>query len=225
MIEHGNLYSFICWSRQEFSSSHFEIVYASTSICFDLSIFEIFYPLTIGKRIRIIENGLHMGKYLSQDSFVLTNSVPVIIENLLKEGTDISNISVIIWLGSPYRCMYSKAWDTERTEVRNLYGPTEDTTYSTVYQLRKDEPLLIGKPVSNTQIHILSRQDQLVPLGIAGEICIAGSGLARGYLNRPGLTEEKFVPTLSVVKQGPGCTGQETWAGGSPVETSNTWDG
>jgi non-ribosomal peptide synthetase component F len=86
MIEHSNLYSFICWSKQEFSLSRFEIVYASTSICFDLSIFEIFYPLSIGKPVRIIENGMHMEKYLSQDSSVLTNSVPVVIEHLLKEG-------------------------------------------------------------------------------------------------------------------------------------------
>jgi amino acid adenylation domain-containing protein len=203
MIEHGNLYSFMCWSKQEFASGHFEIVYASTSICFDLSIFEIFYPLSIGKPVRIIENGMHIGKYLSGDRFVLANSVPVVMEHLLKEGTDLANISLINMAGEPIPVHVQQGLDTDRIEVRNLYGPTEDTTYSTVYRLRKDEPLLIGKPVSNTRIYILKGHDQLVPLGIPGEICIAGSGLARGYLNRPELTAEKFVANPFSIAEGP----------------------
>jgi amino acid adenylation domain-containing protein len=193
MIEHGNLYSFICWSRDEFASSHFEIVYASTSICFDLSVFEIFYPLTIGKPVRIVENGLAIEKWLSQDSFVMTNTVPVVMEHLLKEGIDLSNITVINMAGEPVPLYVQQGLDTERIEVRNLYGPTEDTTYSTIYRLQKDEPLLIGKPISNTQVHITSADGQLVPIGVPGEICIAGSGVTRGYLNRPELTAEKFV--------------------------------
>jgi amino acid adenylation domain-containing protein len=193
MIEHSNLYSFICWSKEEFASSRFEIAYACTSICFDLSIFEIFYPLSIGKPVRILENGLHIGEYLSKDRFVLTNSVPVVIEHLLKEGTDLSNISVINMAGEPIPSHVQQGLDTERIEVRNLYGPTEDTTYSTVYRLRKDEPLLIGKPVSNTSIYIVRGAEELLPVGIPGEICISGSGVTRGYLNRPALTSEKFV--------------------------------
>ncbi len=193
MIEHRNVYSFLSWSRQEFSSSHFEIVYASTSICFDLSVFELFYPLSIGKRVRIIENGLDIGKYLGSDSFVLTNSVPVVIEHLLKEGTDISHISVINMAGEPIPLHVQQGLDTARMEVRNLYGPTEDTTYSTVFRVRNNEPLLIGKPVSNTKIYIVSSEAQLSPVGVAGELCIGGDGLARGYLNLPGLTAEKFI--------------------------------
>ncbi|MEO6722830.1 MAG: AMP-binding protein [Ferruginibacter sp.] len=194
MIEHSNLYAFLNWSKEEFALSNFEIVYATTSMCFDLSIFEIFYPLSIGKPVRIIENGLHISKWLPQDKQVLTNSVPVVMEHLLKEGTDISNISVINMAGEPIPFHVQQGLDTDRIEVRNLYGPTEDTTYSTVYRIKKDEPILIGKPISNTQVYIISKEDKLVPIGVAGEICIAGDGLARGYLNRKELTNEKFVP-------------------------------
>ncbi|MEJ7827805.1 MAG: AMP-binding protein, partial [Segetibacter sp.] len=181
MIEHRNAYAFLSWCKQEFLLSQFEIVYVSTSICFDLSVFEIFYPLCVGKPARIIENGLHIGKYLSKDRSVLINSVPVVVENLLKEGTDLSNVSIINMAGEPISLYVQQNLDTERIEVRNLYGPTEDTTYSSVFHLRDGIPVLIGKPISNTKIYILSKENKLVPIGVAGEICIGGAGLARGY--------------------------------------------
>ncbi len=193
MIEHRNVYSFICWCKEEFKSSKFEIVYASTSICFDLSVYEIFYPLTIGKKVRIVENGLHIGQYLSQDKDVLTNSVPTVVEHLLKEGTDLSNISVINMAGEPIPLHVQQGLDTQRIEVRNLYGPTEDTTYSTIYKVVKDQQILIGKPIANTSIYVLNNRDALMPVGVPGEICIGGDGLARGYLNRADLTAEKFI--------------------------------
>lgn len=193
MIEHGNVYSFIRWCQQEFSSSDFEIVYAGTSLCFDLSVFEIFYPLSIGKPVRILENGLQIDQFLPFDKKVLTNSVPTVIQSLLKEGIDLSNISVMNMAGEPIPFQVQQGLDAEKMEIRNLYGPTEDTTYSTVYQLIKGRPVLIGKPISNSQAYILNKEVDLVPIGLTGEICLGGAGLARGYLNRPELTAEKFI--------------------------------
>jgi len=193
MIEHKNAYAFIGWCRQEFSLSRFETVYAGTSICFDLSVFEIFYPLSIGKRIRILENGLYIGKYLSGEKNVLTNSVPSVIQSLLSDGTDLSNINVMNMAGEPIPLQVQQGLNADKIELRNLYGPTEDTTYSTVYRIRNGAPVLIGKPISNSQIYILNKENKIVPIGIAGEICIGGDGLARGYFNRPELTAEKFI--------------------------------
>ncbi|MBC7828704.1 MAG: amino acid adenylation domain-containing protein [Chitinophagaceae bacterium] len=193
MIAHGNVYAFICWCQQEFSSSHFETVYAGTSLCFDLSVFEIFYPLSVGKRIRILENGLEIAQFLPLDKNVLTNSVPTVIQSLLKEGTDFSNISVMNMAGEPIPFQVQQGLDAEKIEIRNLYGPTEDTTYSTVYRLKNDAPILIGKPIGNTQIHIVDKQMNILPIGATGEICIGGAGLAKGYLDRSELTAEKFI--------------------------------
>ncbi|MBC8034393.1 MAG: amino acid adenylation domain-containing protein, partial [Chitinophagaceae bacterium] len=193
MIEHGNTYAFICWCKEEFSQSRFQVVYAGTSMCFDLSVYEIFYPLSIGKPLRIIENGLHIGEYLPFDKEVLTNSVPVVVQSLIKEGTDISNISVMNMAGEPIPLHLQQALDASKIEIRNLYGPTEDTTYSTVFRLKNGEPVLIGKPISNTQVYIVNKDLELVPVGVSGEVCIGGDGLARGYLNRDELTKEKFV--------------------------------
>lgn len=193
MIEHHNVYSFLCWCSQEFSSSRFEIMYASTSICFDLSVFEIFWPLSIGKPFRIIENGLHIGKYLSGDSGVFINSVPSIIQSLLSEEIDLSSMSVLNMAGEPIPLQIQQSLDADKIEIRNLYGPTEDTTYSTVFRLKNGMPALIGKPISNTQIYIVSKENQLSPIGVTGEIYIGGAGMARGYLNRPELTAERFI--------------------------------
>jgi bacitracin synthase 1 len=86
--------------------------------------------------------------------------------------------------------------DRRNSEVRNVYGPSEDPTDSTGLRLEKRTPnhtVTIGKPIDNTQIRILSKESDLLPIGIAGEICISGDGVARGYLNQAELTKEKFI--------------------------------
>lgn len=193
MIEHNSTYSFIRWCQQEFSSSRFDIVYAATSLCFDLSVFEIFYSLSAGKKIRVLKNGLDIENYVHTDKNILINTVPSMVDNLLKQNVDLTNVTVINMAGEAVPLHLLKNLDTNRIETRNLYGPTEDTTYSTVYHLKKDHPILIGKPISNTRIYILDEQRKLVPIGVEGKIYIAGDGLARGYLNKENLTHEKFV--------------------------------
>lgn len=84
-------------------------------------------------------------------------------------------------------------------EIWNLYGPTETTIWSAIYQYSSDLPadcrtVPIGKAIANTQFYILDDQLQLVPPGTPGELYIGGAGLARGYLNRPDLTAERFIP-------------------------------
>ncbi len=194
MIEHKSVSTFIQWCHQEFAQSDIETVYGGTSVCFDLSVFEIFFSLTAGKRLRILQNGLQAAAYLQTDQKVLLNSVPSVIESLLKEQAGFSNVTVINMAGEPVPVYVQQHLDQDRIEVRNLYGPTEDTTYSTVYRMRKGQPLYIGKPIANTNVFIVNPQMQLLPPGIAGEICIGGDGLARGYLNREDLTKEKFLP-------------------------------
>src|SRR6185295_4109869 len=76
----------------------------------------------------------------------------------------------------------------------NLYGPSEDTTYSTFTAVEPGTPPLIGKAVSNSRVFILDACGMPAPQGVPGEICIAGAGLARGYWDRPELTAERFVP-------------------------------
>src|ERR1051326_1002576 len=80
--------------------------------------------------------------------------------------------------------------------VVNLYGPSEDTTYSTYVAIERGEGELvtIGKPIANTQAYVLDEEMRAVPIGVPGELWLAGQGLARGYLRRPELTAERFMP-------------------------------
>jgi natural product biosynthesis luciferase-like monooxygenase protein len=79
-------------------------------------------------------------------------------------------------------------------DLVNMYGPTETTVWSTSYQVRPGEPILIGRPMANTQAYIVDRNLQPVPVGVPGELLIGGEGVVRGYLNRPELTDQRFVP-------------------------------
>nr|WP_295873271.1 non-ribosomal peptide synthase/polyketide synthase [uncultured Chitinophaga sp.] len=194
MIEHRNAHAFINWCEEEFAASCFDIVLAVTSICFDLSVFEIFYTLSTGKKIRLLDSALSITANLHQGEKVLLNTVPSVVNTLLNEGADLGAVTVLNMAGEPIPAKVVAGLDTERMEVRNLYGPSEDTTYSTIYRIKNGGPILIGKPIADTQVYIVNDHGRLQPCGVAGEICISGSGLSRGYLNKPELTSGKFIP-------------------------------
>ncbi|MGB0521649.1 MAG: amino acid adenylation domain-containing protein [Flammeovirgaceae bacterium] len=193
VITQKNLLAFIHWAQHEFKHSDFKTVFAVTSICFDLSIFELFYPLTIGKQIRLLQNALDIPHWLAEDERVLLNTVPSVINTLLAEEIDFSQVTVLNMAGEPIPLKVVQQLDLKRIETRNLYGPSEDTTYSTVYRIREAKPPLIGKPIGNTQVYLLDAANQLVPQGVVGELCLAGDGVAAGYLHREKLTAERFI--------------------------------
>jgi len=193
MLEHFSGNAFMNWCKQEFANSAYDTVLAVTSICFDLSIFELLFTLISGKKIRLLNDGLSIGQYLNSPEKLLLNTVPGVIGTLLRDGAALDSVSVLNMAGEPVPSIYIDQLDCERIEVRNLYGPTEDTVYSTVYRIYNDQPVLIGRPIANSSVYILNGADHLQPVGIAGEICIGGDGLARGYLHNAALTAEKFV--------------------------------
>ncbi|MFA0960210.1 amino acid adenylation domain-containing protein [Roseivirga sp. BDSF3-8] len=195
MIEHRNVVALLHWAVKEFSRTGAETVYAVTSHCFDLSVFELFYPLITGKKVRILKDGLSIAGHLSEDRAVLINTVPSVMHSLLQTGLDLQNIVAINLAGEPFPLSIADHLKDSGIEVRNLYGPSEDTTYSTSYRLdgTYDTTVPIGRPVSNTQAYVLSEAMQLQPVGVSGQLYLGGSGLARGYLNREELTGEKFI--------------------------------
>jgi acyl-CoA synthetase (AMP-forming)/AMP-acid ligase II/acyl carrier protein len=88
--------------------------------------------------------------------------------------------------------LLKKAREITTGKIYNLYGPTETTIWSTIKDVSPDESLNIGKPIANTRVYILDKSGYIKPIGVPGELCIAGVGVARGYLNNPELTAEKF---------------------------------
>ncbi|TGD58748.1 non-ribosomal peptide synthetase [Flavobacterium humi] len=198
MITHQNAVALIHWAREEFRTESFDILYAATSHCFDLSVYEMFYPLSVGKKIRILANALEIGAALTsgQDQKILINTVPSSIRNVLEAGISLENVSVINLAGEPFPVDIAKKLLQTNAEIRNLYGPSEDTTYSTSYRLsaEKDyQSIPVGKPIFNTQAYILDDERQLVPAGNIGKLYLSGDGIAQGYLNQSELTAAKFI--------------------------------
>ncbi|HEU4558162.1 MAG TPA: amino acid adenylation domain-containing protein, partial [Longimicrobium sp.] len=130
------------------------------------------------------------------DQVRLVNTVPSAIAALLKSGGIPSGVRTVSLAGEPLRAelvdaLYARG-GIER--VYDLYGPSEDTTYSTWTLRRAGGPATIGRPISNTRAYVLGAALLPLPAGVPGELYLGGRGLARGYLGRPGLTAERFVP-------------------------------
>jgi amino acid adenylation domain-containing protein len=196
-IEHRNTVMLLVWANGIFTPTQIAGVLASTSICFDLSIFELFVPLSWGGQVILVENALHLPKLSSDCNVTLINTVPSAMNELIRVNGVPASVSVVNLAGEPLQnALVQQIYQIDTVEkVFNLYGPSEDTTYSTFALMKKGskESPSIGRPITNTQVHILDSHLQPVPIGVVGELYLGGTGLARGYLNRPKLTAEKFI--------------------------------
>ncbi|HEX8184647.1 MAG TPA: amino acid adenylation domain-containing protein, partial [Blastocatellia bacterium] len=197
-IEHRSAVTLLRWAKEVFTPEEMQGVLASTSVCFDLSVFEIFVPLSWGGRIVLADNALQLASLERAGEVTLINTVPSAMAELIRLGAVGSNVITVNLAGEPLpgtlRDSLYRLGGVER--VFNLYGPTEDTTYSTFALLPRDtsQAPSIGRAIANSQIYILDKHLEAVPEGVAGEVYIGGEGLARGYLNQPELTAQKFVP-------------------------------
>jgi amino acid adenylation domain-containing protein len=196
-IEHNSAAVFMSWSKKIFVPEELAGVAASTSINFDLSVFEIFFPLTAGGRIVLIENALHLPSLPVDIDITLINTVPSIINELININIIPASVQVINLAGEALKNdLVQRIYqvDTIR-KIYNLYGPTEATTYCIFALMKKGSKgaAVIGRPVDNTQVFILDYSFRPIPIGVPGELYIGGAGLARGYLNRPELTAERFI--------------------------------
>ncbi|HEX8184226.1 MAG TPA: amino acid adenylation domain-containing protein, partial [Blastocatellia bacterium] len=197
-IEHHSAVALVSWAAQVFQEADLAAVLASTSICFDLSIFEIFVPLACGGKIVLIKNALELAAKPGRKEITLINTVPSAMAELLRMKALPQSLRIVNLAGEALpNKLAQQVYETETIDkVINLYGPSEDTTYSTYSTVTKGssrEPS-IGRPVSNTQTYILDSNLRPVPVGVTGELHIAGEGLARGYLQKPDLTGDKFIP-------------------------------
>lgn len=196
-IEHRSVVEFLYWARSYFSDEQLAGVLAATSVCFDLSVFEIFGALSWGGTLILAENALHLPRLPAAGEVTLINTVPSVMSELVKSGLPAS-VNTVNLAGEPLpRQLVDQLYEVETVQgVYNLYGPSEDTTYSTTVLLEKEDARqpTIGRPIANTRSYILGRNLELLPPGITGELFLAGDGLARGYLNNPPLTAERFIP-------------------------------
>jgi amino acid adenylation domain-containing protein len=197
-VPHAAAVALVRWAGTVFSREDLSGVLASTSINFDLSVFEIFVPLAYGGTVILAENALELPRLPAAGQVTLINTVPSAMAELVRMEGVPSGVRVINLAGEVLtRELADRVHGLPQVErLYNLYGPSEDTTYSTFTEVRRVERRApsIGRPIVGTRAVVVDRWLRPAPLGVPGELCLAGTGLARGYLGRPAETAEKWVP-------------------------------
>lgn len=196
-IEHRSATMLVKWASERFSPSELAGVLAATSIAFDLSVFELYAPLALGGTIVLAESILDLPTLPAAAEVTLIDTVPSAVAALLPTGVPSSVRTINMGGEALSRQIVRSIYNLETVkQVFNLYGPSEDTTYSTGEKIDRDEegPPSIGRPILGKQAYIVDRSLRLLPMGARGELVLGGMGLARGYLERPDLTAERFRP-------------------------------
>jgi acyl-CoA synthetase (AMP-forming)/AMP-acid ligase II/acyl carrier protein len=192
-IEHHSAACLLGWAAEIFTPAELGRVMFSTSICFDLSVFEIFVPLSRGGCVIVADNALALRDGVAGE-VTLINTVPSAMRALLEANAVPPSVRCINLAGELLPQELVEAVHRACTvRLFDLYGPSEDTTYSTFALREPGGEGSIGRPIDNTRVYVLDEQGNLLPPGLTGELHIGGAGLARGYLNRPELTAERFV--------------------------------
>jgi acyl-coenzyme A synthetase/AMP-(fatty) acid ligase len=170
-----------------------------TTFSFDISGLEIWLPLTVGASVVVasradVLDGNRLIEAIDTNGVTVLQATPATWRLLLEAGwTGRLNIKAFCG-GEALQPDLAIALADKVGELWNMYGPTETTIWSTVGRvLNPAGAISIGRPIANTRTFVLDSNGQLAPVGIAGELYIAGEGVARGYRNRPELNDEKFV--------------------------------
>ena len=177
--------------------NHDDTFAAITTISFDISLLEIFGPLTVGACVHLIskdtaKDGNDLKKYLEGNDINIMQATPSTWKLLQAAQTRLPKLRA--WCGGEAFPKDLALWMKESfLEVWNLYGPTETTIWSSAYKLFSQE-ITAGKPIANTEMIILNKNGDMTLPGAIGELCIAGDGVSRGYINKPSLTAQSFIP-------------------------------
>ena len=189
------------WSMQrEPGLTSADLLAAVTTVSFDIAGLELFLPLMVGARIELVpkeaaSDGQALSMLLASSGASVMQATPATWRMLIEAGWQGRKDFRALCGGESLPRELADAMLTRVGEVWNMYGPTETTIWSTVCRVDGGEaPISIGRPIANTQIYIVDRGGELMPIGIPGEICIGGAGVAIGYHGRPELTAESFVP-------------------------------
>jgi amino acid adenylation domain-containing protein len=203
--EHRGIVNRLMWMQEEYPLSRDDRVLQKTPFSFDVSVWEFFWPLQVGAVLVMAKPGGHrdsayLVELIRTAGITTLHFVPSMLQMFLEEK-DVDtchSIKRVICSGEALTVELQRRFFEQfrYAELHNLYGPTEAAVDVTYWACRRecDRSIVpIGRPVANTQIYILDRHMQPVPVGVSGELYIGGVQVARGYLNRSELTEQRFV--------------------------------
>lgn len=207
-IEQKALINFLLSMKLKTGILEKDALLAVTTLSFDIAGLEMYLPLICGAKVVIanrdkVTDGSALIELVNQHNITIMQATPATWRLLLEEGWKGNQDLTVLCGGEALpRDLANQLLDRCQT-LLNVYGPTETTIWSTLNRIdSKDGNVFIGKPIANTQVYVVDRAMNPVPIGIPGELLIGGDGLARGYLNLPELTLEKFIPDTFSGKKG-----------------------
>ncbi len=198
-IPHSAVVNFLSSMRKKPGLTSEDTLLAVTTLSFDIAGLELYLPLVCGARLLLVSRetaqaGESLKEILETKGVTAMQATPATWRLLLAAG----------WLGDRHLKILCGGEALPRDlanqllgacgSLWNVYGPTEATIWSTLDQVAAAEPITIGRPIDNTEVYLLSRRLNPVPVGVPGELLIGGHGLSRGYRGRPDLAAEKFIP-------------------------------
>ena len=209
-VAHAGIANRLQWMQQAYGMTPADRVLQKTPFSFDVSVWEFFWPLAQGATLVMAKPGGHqdpqyLAGLIAGQGVTIVHFVPSMLEAFLGgPGADAlavcgASLRHVVCSGEalPYELQRRFFARFAHTQLHNLYGPTEASVDVTAWTCQRDSLLHtvpIGRPIANISTYIVDAQLQPAPVGVAGELYLAGVGLARGYLGRADLTAEKFLP-------------------------------
>jgi amino acid adenylation domain-containing protein len=198
-IEHRSLTNFLHSMRREPGLARENTVLSITTLSFDIAGLEIWLPLTTGARVVIasgedVQDADRLVGLMQRHDASLLQATPATWRLLLAAGWRGKRNLKALCGGEALPRDLAQALLERVGELWNMYGPTETTVWSTLCKVEDlSRGVMIGRPIANTRVYVFEPSGLPAPIGVAGELCIAGDGVARGYRNRPELTADRFV--------------------------------
>jgi amino acid adenylation domain-containing protein len=198
-VPHQSVVNFILSMAKKPGFHSDDRLLAVTTLSFDISVLEVFLPLSTGAETIIaksdeVSDGQKLSNLLELHDITVLQATPVTWTLLLGSGWAGKKNLKTLCGGEPISPGLIKALLPLVESLWNMYGPTETTVWSTCFRITDPSaPVLVGLPVDNTQIYILDKHNKPLPSGSIGEVCIGGLGVTKGYHNRLELTQEKFI--------------------------------
>ena len=197
-ICHRSLMNFLCAMQQTPGMTSDDALLAVTTISFDIAILELLLPLFCGGRVVLagqeqLADGAELVSLLSARGITVMQATPTTWRLLLAARWSGSSGLKILCGGEPWPQDLAEQLLDRCDSLWNMYGPTETTIWSAARRIERGERVLIGRPIANTQFHVLEGNGEPAPRDVPGELHIGGAGVARGYRGRPELTAEKFI--------------------------------
>ncbi len=199
-VTHRSLVNLLCSIAHRPGVGRTDTLLAITTIAFDIAALELFTPLLVGGTVAIarrddVSDGNRLLAAIDRSGATILQGTPASWRLMLEAGFRSRPGFKMLCGGEALpRDLVDRLLEGGGA-LWNMYGPTETTVWSSCGEvLAGSDPITIGRPIANTQLHVLDRYDQPAPFGVSGQLHIGGEGVAKGYFRQDALTADKFIP-------------------------------